>query len=177
MACSIVRTNCQEVLLADILYEGITEGLYDAIIDVRTQEEWDETGHLPNATHIENLQFMTLPPFPNELDNGCNSGDKIIVIYCRSGSRASAAIQNLLDAGFEGTLYNGQGVSQWTDAGFDLVSTESQTPLCHSDASTFESVVIGPTIFSSIIDVLKLLITPFVSLFDNVLGVVFNLAI
>jgi len=178
LACTIVQTCSQEILTADILYEGVIEGLYDAIIDVRTQDEWDEVGHIPNATHIENIQSMSMPPFPDLLDGGCNSGKKIIVIYCRSGARASVAIQNLLDNGYEATLYNGQGINQWQEAGFDLIFTESQEPMCYSDSSvTFEQILVPSSIFSSIMQVFKLLLSPFLSLFDNLLGLVFRLSI
>lgn len=49
-----------------------------------------------------------------------------------SGARASVALQNLINAGFNGTLYNGQGTSQWENAGYNLVDDNSVTPPCTS---------------------------------------------
>lgn len=51
-------------------------------------------------------------------------------MYCRSGARAGVAIQLLLDSGFNGTIYNGQGVSQWQREGYPLVTTPSALPRC-----------------------------------------------
>jgi len=54
-----------------------------------------------------------------------------------SGGRAAAALEILIDAGFTGTLYNGQGVSQWQAAGNSLVNTDSVVPPCtKSDIGT-----------------------------------------
>jgi hypothetical protein len=40
----------------------------------------------------------------------------------------------LLDNGFVGRIYNGQGTGQWLTAGYDLVnSTESVVPPCLTD--------------------------------------------
>merc|ERR1711862_723100 len=59
-----------------------------------------------------------------------------IVVYCRSGRRSGQAIDLLLDNGFEGTIHGGMGVSQWTNAGYELVTTDS-VPLtgCVTDTS------------------------------------------
>ena len=51
-------------------------------------------------------------------------------MYCRSGNRAGVAIDLLLESGFNGTIYNGLGTSQWTAAGYPLVTTESVLPKC-----------------------------------------------
>jgi len=40
------------------------------------------------------------------------------------------AIDLLLESGFNGTIYNGLGTSQWTAAGYPLVTTESVLPKC-----------------------------------------------
>ena len=52
------------------------------------------------------------------------------MVYCNSGSRAGMAIARLYDLGFgldpeKTTIYNGQGIVQWTQAGYDVVSTAS----------------------------------------------------
>ena len=57
-------------------------------------------------------------------------------MYCKSGKRSAAAIELLLEQGFEGTIYNGMGVNQWTDAGYDLVNTDSFAPTgCSANTS------------------------------------------
>jgi hypothetical protein len=53
-------------------------------------------------------------------------------VYCRSSTAAQRAIKLLQDkAGFIGaTLYNGLGTSNWTDAGYPLVRSNSYQPPC-----------------------------------------------
>lgn len=112
------------------LYEGIQQGLFDLVVDVRTQEEWD-VGHLENSTFAMNLAQSEVP-LPSELlackDIGCP-----IVLFCRSGNRAGVAIERMVNEyGFDtNNLFNGLGVSQWTEAGYPLVTTpESTEPMC-----------------------------------------------
>jgi rhodanese-related sulfurtransferase len=114
-------SNGQEVIQPTEFYEGAILGLYDAIIDVRTFDEFSE-GHIENATLIESLASATA--FPLEI-LGCEGECDIIVVYCQSGNRAGVAIDLMLASGFQGTLYNGLGVSQWQEAGYPLVMTDS----------------------------------------------------
>ena len=131
----------QQIIPPSEFYEGVMSGTFDAVIDVRTQSEWD-SGHVPNATHIESLHLQNMPPFPEILEEGsCNSESSTIVVYCRSGARAGAAIQKLLDAGYKGTLYNGQGTNQWKDAGYSLVKTDSVDPKCSQMESLSSSSI------------------------------------
>lgn len=122
------------------IYDGIQNNLFDAIIDVRREDEW-EGGHIPDATWIPNLQLLA-DDIPTELV-GCKCGNKTIVVYCKSGGRSAAAIELLKKKGFDGdgtTIYNGMGVVQWTDAGYDLVSTDSQSPVgCNEECPDEES--------------------------------------
>ena len=118
-----------------------TKTWFDVVVDVRTNDEW-EAGHIANATLVENLASYTNETAdrtggtPSALA-GCEHCN--IVVYCQSGSRAAAALQVLRAAGFVGRLYNGQGVSQWTAAGFLLETTpESVTPPCTVDAAVSE---------------------------------------
>ena len=115
----------QLFLEPDEFWTGIETGEYDAVIDVRTMEEWD-LGHIANATLVENLASDGTAV---EIV-GCKTCT--IAVYCRSGNRAGQAITRLqTEFGFTGTLYNAYGVSQWTEAGYPLVTTgESATPLC-----------------------------------------------
>lgn len=81
------------------------------LLDVRTQEEWDE-GHIEGAVLIP---IDELPDRMGEIE-GAAAGDKSkpIVVYCRSGGRAGRAKQSLLDAGYENVTNLG-GVSDWCE--------------------------------------------------------------
>lgn len=112
----------------EMLYDNTTKW-FDAIVDVRRQDEWD-AGHIENATFMENL---ALAGTANEVTApadliGCEYCN--MVVYCRSGARASQALNHLKAAGFKGRLYNGLGVAQWEDAGYNLVNTASRDEAC-----------------------------------------------
>jgi len=123
------------ILQPDVFYTMLQEGAFRAVIDVRTRAEWD-TGHIENATLVDSLQLAnTTDEITSTADlQGCE--DCPIVVYCRSGSRAGAALTKLMAAGFHGPLYNGLGVKQWTEAGYPLVKDDhnaiypSAIPVC-----------------------------------------------
>lgn len=63
--------------------ENIKSGLYDYIIDVRTDEEWLED-HLPNSIHIPIGTIVT------ELPKNISDKNARILFVCKKGIRASA---------------------------------------------------------------------------------------
>lgn len=63
------------------------------VIDVRTPEEF-ATGHLRGATNID-VQAADFHERVGDLDK-----DASYVLYCRSGSRAGAAADMMMDMGF-----------------------------------------------------------------------------
>ena len=102
----------------------------NAVVDVRTRSEYI-AGHINGSTLVESLaSYNTSSQISTPADlMGCE--DCRLIIYCRSGSRAAAAIQHLITAGYQGQLYNGLGTSQWTDAGYPLVVDDvSVVPPC-----------------------------------------------
>ena len=122
-AAKIIELTSQE------FYEMATATpvpLFNLMIDVRTEAEWN-TGHIENATLRAGLQNQ-LTGTTEEVQatlkelNIWNCRFCTVVVYCRSGARAGAALTALEQAGFIGTLYNGLGVSQWTAAGYELVT-------------------------------------------------------
>ena len=115
----------QTKLTPEEFYVGIQNGTFNVVVDVRTVEEWD-AGHIENATFVENLASSGTP----DLILGCKQCT--MVIYCRVGNRAGNAIIRLREEfGFEGKLYNGLGVNQWTDEGYPLVTEQdSVNPPC-----------------------------------------------
>lgn len=76
---------------------------FAAIIDVRTQEEWD-TGFIEGAVRIG----IADADFAAQLEELDKSADYFI--YCRSGNRAGQAITAMQNAGFTGKLVNGGSV-------------------------------------------------------------------
>jgi rhodanese-related sulfurtransferase len=87
-------------------YDLYQQGTF--VLDVRTQEEWDEY-HAPNTTLIPLDQLESRL---NELPK-----DKPIVVICRSGNRSQEGRNILLNAGFNATSVDG-GLSTWREAGY-----------------------------------------------------------
>ncbi|MCZ7381868.1 MAG: rhodanese-like domain-containing protein [Candidatus Methanoperedens sp.] len=82
------------------------------ILDVRTQEEYD-AGHIKNSTLIP---VQVLDKRLNELPH-----DKKILVYCKAGGRSAQASEILVNNGFK-EIYNMKGgITDWTNAGNDVV--------------------------------------------------------
>lgn len=79
------------------------------ILDVRSPEEFAE-GHIKNAVNISHGEmsrnFMTILEFQ----------DKPVVVYCRSGRRASIAETILRDKGFTKVMHLEGDMNEWVDA-------------------------------------------------------------
>jgi rhodanese-related sulfurtransferase len=73
---------------------------YEAVIDVRTPEEWVQ-GRLDTAVRIG----LADPDFATQLATLDPEDDYFL--YCRSGNRASQAIEIMRDLGFTGEIVNG----------------------------------------------------------------------
>jgi rhodanese-related sulfurtransferase len=98
----------------DDAYQMYKGGTY--VLDVRTQEEWDEY-HVPNTT------LIPLDQLPNRLSEVPK--DKEIVVICRSGNRSQQGRDILLNAGYNATSVTG-GVKEWYAKGYDIEGAPAQ---------------------------------------------------
>lgn len=73
------------------------------LVDVRTPAEY-EAGHIPTAINIPYQNVATDLPE--------NSGDRVIVVYCRSGRRSGIAFEALRSKGYE-RLVDFGGIVRW----------------------------------------------------------------
>jgi phage shock protein E len=73
------------------------------ILDVRTKQEFDD-GHLPHAINIE---YENIPQIAKRI--GKNK-ERSVVLYCRSGRRASVALAELKKLGYS-NVFNGGGLN------------------------------------------------------------------
>lgn len=98
----------------DQAYEMYQNGAF--VLDVRTQEEWDEY-HAPNTTLIplDELQSRL-----NELPK-----DQEVVVVCRSGNRSQQARDILINAGFNATSMAG-GLKEWYASGYPTEGQPAQ---------------------------------------------------
>lgn len=75
------------------------------LLDVRTKEEY-ETGHIKNA------RLMPLDSIKEESVKNLVDKEATIFVYCRSGSRSSAAAKILVEQGYI-NVYNLGGIINW----------------------------------------------------------------
>lgn len=82
-------------------------------LDVRTQEEWNET-HIPNTT------LIPLDELENRLGE-LPRGQEIVVV-CRSGNRSQQGARILAEAGFTHVSSMSGGIKEWSAAGYPLAN-------------------------------------------------------
>lgn len=83
------------------------------LVDVRTQQEWEDDGHIAGATLIplDQLEAGAADQLPK---------DGEIVVYCRSGNRSAQAADYLVNHGYTNVEDLG-GIQGWQAAGYDVV--------------------------------------------------------
>lgn len=92
------------VLTAEEAKQRMDENSEAIVLDVRTQEEFDQ-GHIPGAVCLPN-EFITADmPFPFAKDTE-------LLLYCRSGRRSAEAAEKLRDLGFS-NVYDFGGIIDW----------------------------------------------------------------
>lgn len=95
--------------------DGIIDNPDGFLLDVRTQAEWEQDGHLENATLIPHTELESRE---GELPS---DKDALILLYCRSGNRSQDAAQTLLDMGFTNLMELETGINGWKNAGLPVV--------------------------------------------------------
>jgi rhodanese-related sulfurtransferase len=108
IAVSAGGTSLAREVNVDQAYEMYQNGVF--VLDVRTQEEWDEY-HAPNTTLIPLDQ---LPARLSEVPK-----DREILIVCRSGNRSQEARDILRAAGYNATSMSG-GLREWYLRGYPI---------------------------------------------------------
>jgi len=127
--CSFIINGCKTAEEETLTIEngtasGITlisvEEVFDVIennedyfiLDVRTQEEYDEG-------HIEGAMNIPVDKLENRLDE--LPEDKPIIVYCRSGIRSNNASNILIENGFTRVYDMDGGILEWIDKGYPVV--------------------------------------------------------
>ena len=108
-ACGQDKENNREVTYMNITAEeakqimDIEEGYI--ILDVRTQEEYDE-GHIPGAILIPNTEIG------DRAEDELTDKNQLILVYCRSGRRSKLAAEILVKLGYTNIREFG-GIIDW----------------------------------------------------------------
>jgi len=81
------------------------------LIDVRTQDEWDQA-------HIARSVLIPLDELPDRLSE--LPADQDIVVVCRSGTRSKEGVTILRQAGFSRATCMSGGIQAWVHAGYPV---------------------------------------------------------
>ena len=84
------------------------------LLDTRTQPEWEQDGHLSNATLVPHDELE------QRQDELPADKDATVLVYCRSGNRSQEAAQTLLDLGYTNIVELNSGINGWKDAGYPV---------------------------------------------------------
>lgn len=108
-ACGQDKENDQGAVYVNITAEEAKQ-IMDSeegyiILDVRTQEEYDE-GHIPGATQISHEEIA------EKAEEVLIDKDQLILVYCRSGRRSKLAAEALAELGYTNTKEFG-GIIDW----------------------------------------------------------------
>jgi len=108
-ACGQNKENHREDVYMSITAEEakavMDSGEGYIILDVRTQEEYDE-GHIPGAILIPNTEIEA------RAEGNLSDKDQLILIYCRSGRRSKLAAEILAELGYTNVREFG-GIIDW----------------------------------------------------------------
>ena len=108
-ACGQDKENDREAAYMNITAEkakqimDMEEGYI--ILDVRTQEEYDE-GHIPGAILIPNTEIE------DRAEDELTDKNQLILVYCRSGRRSKLAAEILVELGYTNIREFG-GIIDW----------------------------------------------------------------
>ena len=108
-ACGQDKENDQGAVYVNITAEKAKE-IMDSeegyiILDVRTQEEYDE-GHIPGATQISHEEIA------EKAEDVLTDKEQLILVYCRSGRRSKIAAEALVELGYTNIKEFG-GIIDW----------------------------------------------------------------
>ena len=108
-ACGQDKENDQGAVYVNITAEEAKE-IIDSeegyiILDVRTQEEYDQ-GHIPGAIVISHEEIT------EKAEDVLTDKEQLILVYCRSGRRSKIAAEALVELGYTNIKEFG-GIIDW----------------------------------------------------------------
>ena len=108
-ACGQDKENDQGAVYVNITAEEAKQIMDNEegyiILDVRTQEEYDE-GHIPGAIVISHEEIA------EKAEEVLTDKDQLILVYCRSGRRSKIAAEALVELGYTNIKEFG-GIIDW----------------------------------------------------------------
>ncbi len=94
--------------------EGVVEGRFNIILDVRQPAEYKEM-------HILGAVLIPLDRLKDEARTRLNSPDKPVLTYCAVGGRSLQAARVLMDMGYTHVFNLEGGIIAWKEKGLPVV--------------------------------------------------------
>ena len=91
------------------------------VLDVRTPQEYEADGHIPNSILIP---IQVLPQYVKDLEK---FKDRKILVYCRSGNRSVVASKFLEQYGFKNVYNLKGGIIEWKNQGLPVEYRKRKT--------------------------------------------------
>ena len=123
--------NIDNAELARLAASGV------AVIDIRTEPEWKETGVIAGSKLLTffDEKGRADPPAWLEKLKLVAKPDQPVILICRSGNRTRAATQFLSQQGGYRTVYNATtGIGSWAREGRPMVPAASAVAGCAAGA-------------------------------------------
>lgn len=111
VGCSKSQSDDYEKVSATQAKEMMDENSEVTILDVRTQEEFNE-GHIEGAT------LIPLDQISSTAESTLTDKSATILVYCRSGRRSAEAAKELSKLGYT-NIYDFGGIMSWP---YDVVT-------------------------------------------------------
>jgi len=109
------ETNNPALISVEDIHKKIEEGENLTIIDVRTEEEYNEG-------HIKDSALLTLDTLESKVEEVFPDKDAEMYVYCRSGGRSSMAQMTMERLGYTNTKNISGGILEWEEKGYNLES-------------------------------------------------------
>jgi len=84
------------------------------LIDVREDEEWNSSGHIPTAIHLGKGIIE------RDIEKRIPDPNQAIVLYCSGGFRCALTASSLQQMGYQNVSSLSDGLQGWIDAGYEL---------------------------------------------------------
>lgn len=104
-ACQSNTERSYQKITPDKAYQRLQEEKGIVLLDVRTQEEYDQK-HIPGSI------LLSVDSLKEGIKDVVSDKDTTIFVYCRSGNRSAKAAQLLSDLGYT-KVYDLGGINKW----------------------------------------------------------------
>ena len=113
---ALVAKRCVQEITPQLLKQKMDREEPLCLIDVREDNEWSSSGHIPSAI------FMSKGVIERDIEKKIPDPKTQIVVYCSGGFRCALVADTLQRMGYQHVYSLDTGLQGWVDAGFDTES-------------------------------------------------------